>query len=43
MNRIAAMSEEELVLQAQRGNNDALERLLYMYAALFATVDKNTF
>jgi len=31
MNRIAAMSEEELVLQAQRGNNDALERLLYMY------------
>jgi len=32
MNRtLPQLSEEELVLRAQQGNNDALERLLYIY------------
>lgn len=31
MNRLATWSEEELVLQAQKGNTEALEKLLTMY------------
>lgn len=31
MNRFPHLAEEELVLLAQKGNNEALERILYMY------------
>lgn len=43
MSRLANLSEEELVVRAQGGNTDALERLLYMYRGFIRYVCQKYF